>query len=337
MAYRDPTAAALVRLSEAREAVAALEERMTPALLEHLPDNLTNQLAGAGAAAEQALHDGSLEGVREAVQRFSAYAALLVEAIERAPKLARKFNRLPRAFPDRTAPRFDYHFPDIFATPLSSLRDSLHAAIDAIDPKARLFDKRAGYFDSLTTPYLVEACFRVDYDPLRLQVTAWHQEVYRTTGTHAEVTSEYCLLTGVRPSTPELKLTVDNLKAGFLSLFGLLRDSDLGDAEIDRAFVVDADPEDAKRVLRPEVMEALRLLMKHGEISLVEVRDGLARIEWREDVSIRTRVGRPVHPFECSALTPAVALLRGIRATPPTPLLRDLERRRGRKKGLRVF
>lgn len=337
MAYRDPLAAARSRLTEARKHVVSLEERITPALLDQLPEALTNKLTAANEAAERAAEDSSLEGVQEAIACCGRYAELLEEAIEKAPRLGRNFNRLPRAFPERTAPYFDYQLPDIFATPLLSLRGSLHAEIDRVDPKARLFDKRAGYFDSLTTPYLVEACFRVDYDPLRLQVTGFHQEVYRTTGTHWEVTSAYCLLTGVRPSTPELKLTVDGMKTGLLAMIGMLRDTDVGDAEIDRVFVVDTDPEDAERVLRAEVKEALREVMKNGTISIVEVRDGLARIEWQEDVVIRARSGAPVRAFTSSALAPAVALLRGIRATPPTPLLRQLVRHRERKKGLRVF
>jgi hypothetical protein len=72
--------------------------------------------------------------------------------------------------------------------------------------------------------------------------------------------------------------------------------------------------------------------MKRGEVSLVEIQGGVARIEWQEDVAIKASWdGKPKHPFASYALAPAVDVMVAIRETPPTPLLKQLERRRKRR------
>ncbi len=327
MAYRDPETGARARLDEARERVDAHEERMTPALIDRLPRALNERLQQAGRLADEAVKTAtSVASIHAASELLDAYTAVLEEALRRAPKLARAFNRLPRAFPQRAATGFVHQFPDVFSAAQLSLRTSLHADVDALDPEARLFDKRTGYFDTARTPYLVEACFRIDYTPLRLQVVAVHEDLYRTTGTHQRVRSDYCLLTGVRPSAPELRVTVGNRGRTMLSMIGLLRDTSVGDAELDRAFVIDADPEDARRVLEHDAKRALHRLAQRAELSVLHIEDGLARLEWRESMVIRMIRGQPTHEFTSSGLDDAIDLMLAIRAIPPTPLLRRLQR-----------
>jgi hypothetical protein len=336
MAYRDPVAAARARVEEAQRFVDGLEERITPALLEQLPANLSASLTAAAQAAtdatKRAEKKGELELMRAAEKALGAYADWLEKAVARAPRLGRNFNRLPRHYPERATPHFAYEFPDVFSKAQLSLRESLHTAIDGIDPKARLFDRRTGYFDANVAPYLVEACFRVDWNPIRLQVCCLQRPVNRTTGYHVELLTTYGLYTGVRPSTPELRVTPDGLASGFLSMLGMLRDTEIGSSELDEALVIEADPEDAERVLAASVRAALLQLMRSGELQVLEIRDGLARVEWQEDVTIRASYGgEPRHPFTCTGLTDAVDVLVGIRRTPPTPLLRRLQRERGQR------
>lgn len=333
MAYRDPVAAALARVAEHRQVVDGLEERITPALLDQLPAQLSADLETSSANVEAMLArvdaERDLELMRSAVEVLTHHTALLEEAIARAPKLGRKFNRLPRVMPERATPTFAFQFPDVFSKAQLSLRETLHADIDALDPKARLFDRRAGYFDGTPSPYLVEAGFRVDYNPLRLQVCARQHDTFTTTGLNVVVESCYSLVTGVRPSTPPMKLSIEGLKSSLLSGLGLLRDAKIGDDELDPAFVIDADAEDARRVFDAAARRALSKLTKQAKIRVVTIENELARVEWEEEVSVRaTADGDPRRPLVCAGLHPAVDLLVAIRATPPTPLLAQLERRR---------
>lgn len=330
-------AAARARVNEAKTVVASLEDRITPELLDKLPKALANDLYDAEVEADALVSaidtSPELGAMREAVKALETVAEKLEAAIARAPRLARDFNRLPRAFPKRTGMRAEYHFPDIFSKPQLSLRQSLHEAIDAIDPKARLYDRRTGYFDTQAVPYLVEACFRSGWEPIRLQVSARQLNVQRTTGYHVELVSSYCLITGVRPSTPALELTVDGMKSSMLSMLGFLRDTNIGDSELDESFVVDADAEDAERVLTGPVRAALRRTMRHGEVRVLQIEEGHARLEWQEDVTIKCRYsGDPAHPFTSHAFADAVDVLVGIRQTPPVPLLKRLARRGKRRR-----
>ncbi len=308
MAYRDPIEAARLRVERARERIADREERITEALLPRLPKRLARSLRSLREQADTEPED--LEELGQLERLLERYQRALDRAFEEAPKLDRRFNRLPTAFPKRHMPNFSYMFPDSYEETTRRQRQTVHAIVRGFDVDATLNDLAAGYFNR-DTPFVVEACFRFEGAPIRL-----HMMLSTFQGTDAmgraivyTWTSYYCLLMLVRPSTPRLELNWASAGRSLLKLIGLKRDVAVGIDALDDAYHIDADPDAAKRLLTPASGEALMRLSQHRSVRL-EVGDGLARLEY---------TAKREHGAE---LVDAATVLREIRNSKPVPLYR---------------
>ncbi len=327
MVYRDPIEAARLRIERAREQVAEREQRITDALLPRLPKRLARRLRALRERADEEPDD--LEGLGELERLLARYGKALDRAIESAPKLDRRFNRLPSGFPKRLMPRFPYIFPDSYEENTRRHRGIIHQIVRGFDSEAVFYDSAAGYFNR-ATPFVVEACFRFRDAP---DNTAAHKQTAAPIRLHVILTTlqgtdgmgrlrilswtiRYSLSTLLRPSTPRLELNWASAGRSLLKLLGIKRDVVVGIDDVDDAHHIDADPDDAKRLLTPTACEALMQLSPHRSVHL-EVGNGLARLEY---------VGKREHSAE---LADAATVLREIRNSSPVPLYR---RKRGSRR-----
>ncbi|MCA9623104.1 MAG: hypothetical protein KC731_28995 [Myxococcales bacterium] len=315
MAYRDASVAARARVREAQERVQLLEERITPALLEHLDAAQRDELRAAAAAVDAEVSEEveamTIEAAQAALPLLARFEEALQAAVEVAPELAKAFNRIPRTFAPRGAPVNPYAFPDVYHPEQVDLRNLLHGWIRERDPKANILSARPGYDDTEMSPWLVEARFTLDSAPLRLQV----MPAGTVDGAFGLLPFDLSLFVRTRPSTPDLRLTREGMGDGVLKLLRLAKEANLDDEPFDDTFFVHASDEVASRVLRPTVRAALLEVAASERIELSIV-DGVARLDWTEK--------GPPHRLE-----PAILALQLIRKTPPVRLLRPAKKDRG--------
>ncbi len=275
MAYRDATAARRAQLDELIALAEELRDRMTEALIERLEVADRRRMDEAIATAR----DTAAGGTRDLDAAIAAHQALVVtleQIIATAPKLARRFNRHPRRFPPEGRASHGYAFPDIYHSGSMSFRDEVHRVVQRLDPEARIFDRRQNYQLRMERPYLVDACFHYRKAPMRLALSAQGSEMQR------HVTTYWALWVLLRPSAPELKVYPQKLDDRLLKLIRMRRDTEVGAADFDRFFIIDASEEAAQRSLHAEVREGLMALAKH-DVTLV-VHEQRARLQWCVDV-----------------------------------------------------
>jgi hypothetical protein len=294
-------------MEAALERAAEREELLTRALERELPAKLRARLQ---SARDQAMNEANdLEAVREREQALDLYREVIDQALARAPHIDRRINRLPRTYPDRIPPRHPYFYPDIYSPIVESLRSRVHREVERLAPDATFHDRVPRYFDTQLEPYAVEACFVLDAMPLRLHVVVWTMQSPGSAPSYSiPVTAGFSLLTLVRKSVPSLSLEPEAWHRSLLKALRLKNDVIIGDTEVDRLFIIDGDRDEAQRVLREGLCAAL-LEMARVEVPRLAIGDGLARLEWRETVDYG------------SGIDPACAVLRELRAMPPTPLL----------------
>lgn len=92
------------------------------------------------------------------------------------------------------------------------------------------------------------------------------------------------IATGVRRSTPNLKLRPQLFGHAFSKAVGLTRDIEVGDAELDGRFLIDAEQEDARRMLTASVRRDVLRIAAFDEPVLV-VGAGRASLNWRYDLT----------------------------------------------------
>ena len=320
MAYRDPLVAARAKLKQAHMRVDEIEERMTEEILSHLPPTLAETVRQFRLQVTSEPSD--LPAVRDRIAVLRAYRATLDQVVKRAPKLERNFNRLPRTYPKRIkASR--YQFPDIYSPPNIKLRDKVHACVREMDAEAELVDESKRYFDHQPDPYLVDAKFRVERTPLRLHLSTdvSEQPVNQSSFQYRAflIYADYCLLARTRPSLPPFELYPQSWMDRVTTWLRRQRDQHVGHDEFDDAFVVDADDDAAQRLLTEDICEALLSLASIGEPHLT-VKNGLARLEWREP-------NRSSHRPEVVGLKTASRALAMLRNAPPVKLLRKTKRK----------
>jgi len=306
MAYRDPLEAARQRVAVAQETVDSVLERMRPELMARLPKPLRGELerlaGGLGEPARQAL-----EQLQNRERSLIRYGELLDEALSLAPDLEQSFNRLPVRFPGRV-PVSSYVFADVYHHDYQRIRAAVHEALRSHDPDVTLFDAVPRYFDFEERPFLVEATFRFQNHPMRLQAAAGGlaSTNQQSTGVYGYV--RFQLVTSVRQSTPKLRLSPEGWSGALWAALRLTRDVQIGQEVFDKTFLVDAGEQDAARAFTPQLCEALLRVAEVDVPSLV-VHSGQALLEWQE----------PNEPAR--ALPAALEALRALRELDPIPLL----------------
>jgi hypothetical protein len=307
MAYRDPAEAARARLRDARAELLHHEERVAPELLGQLAAAdrraLEERAARVGEAVDEDLARMDVAAMEAALPLVRDYAEHLRRVVGAAPKLAQRFNRLPRTFPKKDAPPPYYEFPDIYDKVHQQARAAVHRAVRKLDPQAGLESAKRGYDDVLAKPMLAAA--RMELDGARIRVLVTHQ---RLPGETKGILYHSALQVRTRPSTPKLSLSVTDPIDSLLLWLRIRSEPSVGDQAFDRAFFIRGDADAAALVLRPDVQRALMELPRSWRFSL-EVGDGLARLCWSE-----TEPG--------NKLEEAATAIAAIRNTPPVRLLR---------------
>jgi hypothetical protein len=304
-AYRDPLQAAQTQVERALEHAAEREQQMAPALIQQLSARMRRKLELAFSSARE--ERSGLDGLRESEKALTAYAELLDQVLARAPRLEKRYNRLPRFFPDRIKPRQPYLFADVFSPTVEKLRTVAHRVIKKHDSDATIHDLRKRYFDQEVEPFLVDACFKAWRAPIRLHVVPVFSG-HDPSMLPSRMTVYISMLTLVRSSTPHILLEHQHWGKRVLKMLRLQGDTVVGRPRIDDMFVISALPDDAARLLTDTVCEAL-LDLAHASVPTLEVNAGLARVEWKEVLED----GRSINA--------ACRLLAGLRSIAPTPLL----------------
>jgi hypothetical protein len=303
MAYRNPLTAARAKALVARERVDERFERVTDELLARLPTALAGELSSFRRLFTH--EPTTLEGWQKYAVDLGDYARLLEQAIERAPRLERGYNRLPRSFPKRLKCRHEYRFPDAYNKLNQRVRAAIRKNVRSLDAEAELLDEGKRYYDRVVNPYLVEALFRFERAPLRF----YAQVEIIALGLGTSTTDVYySLMTRTRASTPEFEITPETFWKRVDKFFGVQRDAQVGRAKFDQTFVVDAG-EDVLRLLTADVCEALMAIGTKRSPTLV-VANGTAHLSWHEKNAIHR------------GLEPAAHALAALRAAPPVKLLR---------------
>jgi len=263
--YRDATEAARHRLREAHDRLGALDQRVTDALVERLPEDLRNPLSRAREEGLGVPELNSADAVRTAEQRLARLEALYAQITELSPELERAYHELPDAVQEDVLKR-NYnpllHGHQISNADLKLLHRELPRRIRQLDPSAQLH----------ATPSrpLLDATFRFEGAPFFLTTFS---------GGHRGGEIEITLATGIRSSTPPLRMRPEQFSHAITKAMGIHRDAQLDNIEIDSRFLIDATNEDARALLTDEVLTALMSLARF-DIPTLEIEAGHAIIRW---------------------------------------------------------
>jgi hypothetical protein len=304
--YRDPLQSAQSQVERAFEQAAEREEQVSPVLIEQLSASMRAKLRKAQKRAMQ--ERSGLDGLRESEKALLAYADILDRVLAQAPRIEKRFNRLPRFFPDRIKPRHPFLFADVYSPGVDKLRQTVHSYVNDKDEDASIHDRRPRYFDHHVNPFLVDACFKAHDAPVRLHVVPSMTASAQNNLSGYNMMAYLSMLTLVRSSTPHVVLERQHWGKRLLKLVRLQDDTEVGRPKIDDMFVISALPEDAQRVLTDEVCGTL-LELARSCVPTLDIKDGLARLEWSEKI------------LDTDGIDAACRVLAAIRRVAPTPLL----------------
>ncbi|MEZ4393101.1 MAG: hypothetical protein R3A48_18595 [Polyangiales bacterium] len=301
--YRDPDLALRQRLAEARARVTELEARLTPTFWRVQPADRVRALERLRAEAFKG---------RSAVQELIEATARYVESLSAMVQHARDDDAHWRVPPDR-CPRLQ---PDAPTYPLAALfgapRRFDEAALEALRARvgsiARRLDPAFCVEDFGRGGVLAE--LRVDGAPFMLSAVLGDRGGWSAAGaTEVAIT----VRTSVARGAGLLRLRPHEASMHVLSLLTGRGRAGTGDPEFDAWFEVDAEPGAARAQLTDGVRGALCLVARDDAPTLT-VDEGVAELRWRFE---------PSH----TNVRAAVDALRGIRAAPAMPLLKEPSRK----------
>jgi hypothetical protein len=296
-AYRDPLQALRARVQELAAEVTEREARVTEELREHLPYALTTKLAERRGAAAQPAR--TTEELRATEAALTAYRDALDEAIGLVPDI----EEAQRALPDRApelAPRTDLrtwiatYQTDLLVEELASLERAFTSCVHAVG-EAPLIHRFNEYdwlaqFRAFGAPFSVLA-------QLGLQSGRGPTEVRMT------------VATSVAAGTPRLRLRPETLVHNIAKPLGIVREIEIGDENFDSLFLIETDPDTARRMLTQPVRRAL-LEVAHYDVPTVLVGDGVAELHFRFEPTERSLRGAARALAEIRAAEVRLALLR---------------------------
>ncbi|MDI1443807.1 hypothetical protein [Polyangium sp. 6x1] len=291
-AYRDPLQGLRARVQDLAREVEEREATLTDALVDHLPRPLAEALLEGRAHAR--LPASTEAELLAAEARLLAYRDALDRAIELAPDLEDEQRALPDDAPDpqlsgRLRPLIDLFIGDIVIETFDAAERGLHQAALALDKHAEV-EKQAAY--------AFRARFRAHDAPFSVLT----QIAFAPNEQPAEV--HVFVATSVAAGTPPLRIRPQTLLHGLGKAIGLVRDVELGDERFDDSFLIEAEPDVAKRLLGPSVRKAL-LGVAAYDIPDLDVRGGSAVLHFRFEPNERL-------------LRNATLALAGIRKSPVT-------------------
>ncbi len=296
-AYRDPLQALRARVQELAAQASEREARVTEELREHLPAELTAKLAQTRAAATEPTH--TADELRAAEAALGEYRDALDEAIDLVPSI----EEAQRALPDQApllVPRTDlrpwlpFYPTDVLQEELTSLERAFASSVRAVGEAPSIqqlneFDWSAR-FHAFGAPFSVLAQFG-------LEDSRGKPEIRMT------------VATTVAPGTPRLKLRPETLVHAVAKPLGIVREVEVGDEHFDGMFLIETDPDAARRMLTPLVRRAL-LDVAHYDVPTVLVSEGIAELHFRFEPSARSLKGACLALAEIRAAEIRLALLR---------------------------
>jgi hypothetical protein len=299
--YRDPVHALRQRLDDALARVAHLEARLTPTFWRSLGPEARRTLDSLRAEVAEE---------RRPLHERAELAGRYAERLDAAVREALGCSEIDLAAPgDCPSPP-----PDSPAFPLGErfglgrddaalalLRGRLGSIARRLDPGAQLEDFGARG---------VLARVRVEGAPLVLTGTLGRGGAWPgAAGTEVALRAR----TSVGPRAGVLTLAPRGDALQLLSLLTRRRHAGTGDDDFDGWFEVEAEPGAARALLGDDVRAALCAVARDDAPTL-QVSAGVAELRWRFEPSHAT-------------VRAAVDALRGLRAAPPMPLLREPSRR----------
>mgnify|MGYP006969378655 CR=1 FL=1 len=305
MVYRDAETAMAERVAAAEDEARAREERITPALRAALPHALRRDLEEQEAWLETN-KPTNVDAWREREAAVARYSELLDEVIARAPRIAKRYNRLPRAFPPRIVGAH-YVFPDIHDKRTLVIRERIHRLIEDHDPDARIYDRATTYCTPKDKPFVVDACFRAAGAAERLLL---HKPLPYGQYAPGQDGYTFALSTLVRASVPTLRVTGQTVGDQLLTWLSIKRDAKVGDALFDDAFLVSGADRDAQRVLTEPVRSGVWALRDWVADLELRVESGVAHLSYRD------------RSANVDVTDNAIAVMVALRGLAPTVLLR---------------
>ena len=288
--YRDPLAALRDRVGGLELQVAQLQARLAPGVERFLPEQLANALSQARAEVERLADardaQGDLLALATALER---HREALEQIVARAAELEARMRALPTTAPEPAVQLLTTSF-QLEAEDLRDCLDRVGHLLAAVDDSAEA--TRLAEFGLRG----VRATFRLGGTPLALLYQGYPApfDAFHPTA--------LIVATSVAPATPPLGLRPELARHVLLKPLGLTRDVELGAEHFDGLFIVDAEPDDARLLLTPEVRQGLLQIARY-DIPHLEVEHGLATLRWR-------------YAPELFTIKAAARVLAGLRAAP---------------------
>ncbi|MDC0748729.1 hypothetical protein [Polyangium mundeleinium] len=267
-AYRDPLQGLRTRVQDLAREVEEREATLTDALLDHVPPKLAEALRDGRARAR--LPANTEAELLAAEATLLAYRDALDHAIELAPDLEDEQRALPDEAPDPQLSGALRPFIDIFIANI--VLETCEAAERGLRLAALALAKDAEV--EAETKYAYRARFHAHDAPFSILV----QVAYSQNDTPAEV--HVFIATSVAAGTPPLRIRPQTFLHGVGKALGLVREAEVGDERFDDLFLIEAEPDAAKRLLGPSVRKAL-LNIASFDIPDLDVRGGRALLHFR--------------------------------------------------------
>ncbi|MDI1483957.1 hypothetical protein [Polyangium sp. y55x31] len=268
-AYRDPLQGLRARVHDLAREVEEREAMLTDALVEHLPRTLAEALLDGRARAR--LPANTEAELLAAEATLLAYRDALDRAIELAPDLEDEQRALPADAPDPQLSGSLRPLLDLFMMTDNAV-ETCQAAERGLRQAALALDKRAALSEDAT--FAFRARFHAHDAPFSILA----QIAYSPNESPAEV--HVFVATSVAAGTPPLRIRPQTLLHGLGKAIGLVRDAEVGDERFDDLFLIEAEPDVAKRLLGPAVRKAL-LGVASFDIPDLDVRGGRAILHFR--------------------------------------------------------
>ena len=298
--YRQDKLAATERATTLQREVSAKRRLLTDFIIEHLPEELqANLSAFAGLPPDEDPFQRAEDLTRE--------LEVLEQALALLPGLRQELLVLPI---EGQLPRPDNAGMPMFREgDLALDREHLTRVLRTIDPAATT------WLDGSWDHGAVVAALRPEGSPVGMILSRLRRELVKDNNTHQErevirTVREGQAWTRLAAGTPRLEVYPQSLvETWLLKPLRMRRDVTLGDKDLDRRFMFDAEEDVARTLLSERVRQGMRILDdRANDVRLHVEANAVATVTWDEELS---------EPLACAV----VDVLVGLRSVSIEPLL----------------
>jgi hypothetical protein len=281
--YRDAEHAAKERIAALERDIADKAQRLSPFVCSHLPEALRARIdLLAELPAEQ-------DPIRRA-DDLSAHLAALEEALALIPKLRAELLALPGAEEVRLPRANEASVPIFGNVDMSKVRKQVTYLLTSLDPEVSV------WIDGNQDYAAVCAALHPESAPLGLIQTCFRRVIERAYGRsqisggeveRIQLTREGQAWTRLARGTPPLEAYPQGLKETLLlKPLRMRRDVTLGDKEIDRRYMFDAEEDVARALIAGRVRNGLLTAAAGAasEIRLSIEESGVATLTWKGEL-----------------------------------------------------